>query len=205
MLGDLDEDEVADYAIGADRANASGTQSGQVTIYSGATGKPLRRIPGFAAWSGFGWSIAPLGDLDRDGSPDFAVGADWENHGKWDRAGCVRVFSGRDGQVLHTHYGSGPKRLFGFAIAPAGDVDRDGHLDLAVHSSGSRHSDALRIISGRTGAALASYPGKGWFGYSMALLGDVTANGHADLLVANHTAGFVSILEGAQLVRPPGR
>lgn len=68
---------------------------------------------------------------------------------------------------------------FGFAVAPAGDVDGDGTPDLLVGSPGAGRTDAgrtgaVRLLSGKDGKVLRSWSGSGTgdrFGASMALLG----------------------------------
>jgi hypothetical protein len=75
-IGDFDGDGRPDFAVGA-----PGYQSGNgaVFVFSGRNFSLLATIPGNTG-ANFGASIAPLGDVDGDGRPDFAVGAPTEIH-----------------------------------------------------------------------------------------------------------------------------
>ncbi|GEM_PF-5340413 len=72
-LGDVDGDGYDDLAIGAPYGGADG----YVEVRSGRSGKLLFSIPGRRDFSGssFGFRIAAVGDVDRDGVPDMLVGA----------------------------------------------------------------------------------------------------------------------------------
>ena len=49
--------------------------AGRVRIYSGATGKEIRRFTGTQPGELFGRMLVDVGDLDRDGVADLAIGA----------------------------------------------------------------------------------------------------------------------------------
>lgn len=79
-VGDLNNDGVADVAIGAPRADVGGgVRAGRVYVYSGAslsaTPEILFSLSGQTVDEQFGYSIASLGDFARDGRLAFAVGA----------------------------------------------------------------------------------------------------------------------------------
>ena len=88
----------------------------------------------------FGYSLAALGDLDRDGAPDLAVGSPFDGDGGPAR-GAVRVlFITSNGTVLsHQKISATQGGLnayvninFGFSMSLVGDVNGDGTRDLAV-------------------------------------------------------------------------
>jgi hypothetical protein len=191
-LGDVDRDGVPDFAVGAPGTDPGGvSEKGEVTLYSGATGRVIRRLHGLAQWHWFGAAVAGVGDLDRDGVPDVAVGAPVAGTGSSALHGYVQVFSGASGTVLHTFTGQDGDRL-GYAVAPAGDLDGDGVPDVLV---GAPQRDQQRspvgngfvvVYSGATGAELRRVAGRTsaeGFGYAVAGVGDVDGDRVPDLLV----------------------
>ncbi|MFN0008569.1 MAG: integrin alpha [Planctomycetota bacterium] len=75
----------------------------------------------------FGASIAPAGDLDRDGITDVAIGCSEFGFDRGDSY-AAELFSGRDGRRLlsiDTRYKS-------VTVGPAADFDGDGCLDLPI-------------------------------------------------------------------------
>jgi hypothetical protein len=150
-LEDLDGDDIADVAIGAqsvstgDRAAKEGGQpsytrqgSGAVFAFSGAKGELLRSWLGPADWnkipwysSGAGPALASIGDWNADDVCDLAIG--WScASGEEPEQGRVSVVSGADGAVLHEWYGASAHDRFGYALARTEDVDGDGKSELAA-------------------------------------------------------------------------
>lgn len=170
------------------------------------SGMALAQTPLFtfrgAPDSGFGEVLAPLGDVNSDGCPDFAISDVEDQHG--DGAGRVRIHSGLTGVVLYEITGSKPRSRFGAAIASIGDTDLDGAADFVV-ASGSylERSGRLQAFSGRTGLELWSCPGNVGV-VALASAGDVDGDGRPDVLVGcrNGTSrrgletGFVRVLSG---------
>src|SRR5262245_32191936 len=68
----------------------------------------------------FGWAVAELEDVDRDGVTDWISGEPYAAGG-----GITWVISGRTGRALHRLQGQAGDQQ-GYAIADAGDTDRDG-------------------------------------------------------------------------------
>ncbi|HYH91688.1 MAG TPA: hypothetical protein VD763_00915, partial [Candidatus Saccharimonadales bacterium] len=160
-VGDLDGDGYADVAVGSPASGPSGDDPtkplvvGQVTVIQGSaaglvlasdvvwTQESLGAGGGTGDW--FGSSLA-IGDLDRDGYADLAVGV------RFDRvsgvvAGAVNVIYGTaDGlsdegdQLWHQDRQNVPGTAesgdhFGWAVA-IGDLDGDGDDDLAIGAPG---------------------------------------------------------------------
>ncbi len=142
----------------------------------------------------FGSSILALGDVDGDGSADFAVGAMVGWGGIW-------VFSGRSGQLLYEVEGS-VERSLGDAFCLLGDLDTDGVQDFvstAYQSLRSQTQGLLSVFSGRTGDELysLSLEQHGLYDFqvrSVTRSEDLDGDGISDLIVS------VSRKEGA----PPG-
>jgi len=154
-----------------------------------------------------GEDLCAIGDLDRDGRSEIAVGA--PRHG---RGVLWLVFLDATGRVRHRATigaGSGDTRstvnevetgdLFGASLAPAGDLDGDGIGDLAVGAPGAgpRDEGALWIlllradgtvrgrleIGAATDALAEGLAPSGAFGASLRSLGDLDGDGRSELLV----------------------
>jgi hypothetical protein len=156
-------------------------------ILSGASGAVVRVIHDAG-----GGPQVNLGDLDGDGLDELAV-ADLIAEQGQGHTGVVRIFRCVDGTLLRVHRPFGPFGAFGAALA-AGDIDRDGVLDLIV---GQSILEAV-VFTGRRGAVLG-YSGahaglifqhlgppfpvtKAEFGNSIAFLGDANGDGVCSLV-----------------------
>jgi hypothetical protein len=147
----------------------------------------------------FGWAVAGAGDVgpERDGVPDFIVGAPGKGGERPDRpgegiffGGLAQVFSGATGEAIHTLYGEALVGSFGGAVASLGDVDADGVPDLLVGAYGSSRTidppGYVKVFSGKDGAELLRVQGHGGadrFGQAIAALEDASGDGVPDFAV----------------------
>jgi hypothetical protein len=130
--GRVNSDTLDDLLVGAPFADAGSiTDAGAARIFSGANGALLLMRSGAVGGGLFGSSVAGLGDVDGDGSGDFAAGAPGAPPG-----GSALVYSGATGALLLVHQGL-PGELAGFAVASAGDTDGDAVPDLLVGAPGA--------------------------------------------------------------------
>lgn len=179
--GDVNRDGHADILVGAPSAS---TFAGEAIVFSGRDGTVIHTLRG--DWTGdyLGLAVDGVGDTNGDGYPDVAAGAPFAGLGQSNyQKGMVRVYSGRDGSVLHTIIGTATNELLGFCVGRGGDVDRDGSPDVVVGAIGARRVD---VYSGRSGQRIQSFTGppNEWFGASCAGAGDIDGDGHADFIGA---------------------
>jgi hypothetical protein len=171
---------------------------------------PDPQIGGF-----FGQAVA-VGDVDGDTYADIAVGAPAEDvGGAASDEGQVHVFFGPDGSRRFTLTAPAPQAeaSFGSSVA-VGDVNGDGKADIVVGArdedvGGGAKQGRVYVFSGPDGQLLwtldtpniAPY---GWFGWSVAVVGDVNADGKADIAVGapgqnvgvNNGAGRAYVFSG---------
>lgn len=180
--GDADGDGIEDYAASARRDNPFRYPSGLVLLFSGADGSLIREYRSARNWDRFGHALAPAGDVNGDGFDDLIVGApddDFAGIG----TGSIFVFSGADGNALHTLRGAKAWDRFGYAVCSVGDVDFDGRPEFLVgvprRENGYKEAGAVEMYSGRTGAMLMRVPGRerdAFYGANVVAMGDVTGD-----------------------------
>ncbi|HVT34121.1 MAG TPA: VCBS repeat-containing protein, partial [Nevskiaceae bacterium] len=155
--------------------------------------------------------------VDGDGVPDIYV-SDWQHAALGPSTGRVYLYSGKTGRRLLRLTGETAGEGFGTTHASAGDIDGDGHADLAVGSwqyGGAAVSGGRVILySGKSGKPLATYTCRiagDTFGFDAVGIGDVDGDGIDDLLitsgwsaVSGHHSGRVFIVSSGvkKIARP---
>ncbi|MFQ5427072.1 MAG: hypothetical protein ACE5EV_08325, partial [Gaiellales bacterium] len=211
-LGDINRDRYDDLLHMANTIRCVGTGRDleiQLWLLSGRDGRTLRVRPRFAQRRSY-WTIAAAGDVDADGTPDYAVTIlDIRNP---PTANVVQVCSGKDDRVIWQV--SGPSsNSFGWALLGGLDLDGDRRPDLVVGG----------MFSGRLGVIYA-YSSKGKLLYQvksnpqfkfpftsdryLGRVGDVDRDGIDDYVVGandvvglRHTGIVLSGKTGKVLVR----
>ncbi len=201
--GDVDADGRSDFVI-ASRVFTSCAGLGYAVVVSGRTGTILHTLQNGI---GFGHSARGIGDIDSDGFDDVAVGTFYYNPelGCGDGYGLVSVFSGLDGALRFSIRGDDSTDFLGFDMCSAGDLDRDGILDLLVGIPGDDptgpNTGNARVVSGFDRSTLAEFPGKEAkhnYGRVVRNAGDFDHDSVSDLLVAywGRDTGSLDVLSG---------
>jgi hypothetical protein len=194
-VGDVSGDGCPDIAVGAlfEDPGATPESAGRAYIFSGKTGTLVRALssPNPEISGCFGWWVSGVGDGDGDGHVDVAVGAPFEDPGSSpSNAGCVYLFSGHTGSILHTITSPNAERdgNFGCSVSGGGDIDGDGCGEVVVGAllegpgSSPPHAGRAYVFSGRTAAVLYELrsPNEcdaGYFGCSVSAWRDASNGG----------------------------
>lgn len=158
-LEDMNGDGRGELLIGAPGDNVNGSLAGAVFYYRSRStnSQGLEQV-----WRGnggekFGFAVARVGDVNGDGTPDFAVGAPLCDTGGTNR-GRVCLFWG--GSTISSTpdlviYGSAGSDQFGYSISAAGDFNGDGEDDFIVGApfkdANGTDNGAAFVIFGQSG------------------------------------------------------
>ncbi len=164
--------------------------TGRTYVYDALKQKPKFTIESDDTGAGLGMMfVSVLGDVDGDSVPDIYA-SDWGNTAKGRATGRIYVHSGKSGVRLLTLTGETAGEGFGTSASAAGDLDGDGHADLAVgawqYAAAAQSGGRIYIYSGRDGHLLKTItdrvPGD-TLGFDSVGIGDVDGDGIADLLI----------------------
>lgn len=192
-VGDLLNDGSPDIAIGAPFDSHMGASTGSVIAYSGSTGMPLFSMLGTAAGDLFGCAVSQVGDADGDSFVDILVGAKQDGSAGPIGTGYHRVCSGFNGATINERHGENIGDQYGFSVSGAGDVDRDGTLDILVGAPFSKtgatiSTGYMRACDGRFGFEKFVIRGSKvneHVGYSLSDCGDVNNDNYADFILGS--------------------
>ncbi len=206
--GDLDSDGKMDLLLPAYQADHGGTSSGAVYIFYGdvsgskSASSADGRLVGETTYDFAGWSIDGGVDIDGDGVPDIAVGANGEDSGGTSAGAAYLVLgpasgtldlSAADAKITGETGGD----YLGTSVALVGDVNYDGYGDYFAGAYGYDVGTASELgaaylfegpLSGTVDASTADYVLTGEStgdraGYALSAAGDVDKDLYDDLLV----------------------
>jgi hypothetical protein len=226
--GDVNGDGYSDLLVGAPGYDVVGTvtitAAGQAYVfYGGLDGL----TPGPANWvatgsqenARFGAAVSVAGDVNSDGYADIVVGAPGYT-GIQSGEGAAFVYRGGPAGLpaapnWSAHPTSQEDARFGVAVSPAGDVNGDGHSDLAIgaagYDNGQEDEGAAFVYYGST-TGLATIPV--WdtvgaqegalVGWSVSSAGDVNGDGYGDVIVGAPRYDHGQAGEGMAFLYPGG-
>ena len=153
LVGDLDGDGIPDLGVASTGSDRVATNGGAVQVYAGASltegGTLSYELLGGTKGLRLGWTLAGAGDMNGDGLADLATAAPYEgnsNRGQvWVTLGPAAGQDGTEDPEGHL-VGWENDALFGLSIVPLGDLDGDGHGELAIGSPGE---GAVYLFYGR--------------------------------------------------------
>lgn len=241
--GDLNTDGRSELAVIASGDDDGGTDHGAVHILfltdSGTVSSTSKISDTQGGFTGtmtngnrFAGALGGVGDLNGDTIPDLAVGSYLSNTGGSQR-GALWILHMKDDGTVESHQqissqstwpGGSPlanSSQFGFSVCGLGDLDGNGHQDIAVTARyhyngpglargrvwilfrgvGGSISAVQAIAPGGTGGLATTITGAGGhFGWSIANAGDVNGDGVVDMLISARQQDVDHINDGALFI-----
>jgi FG-GAP repeat len=160
----------------------------------------VERVNVLHEWHGepsgyLGWAVSELDDIDHDHATDLIFSEPSTPDG-----GRTWVYSGRSGKLIYRLPGE-PGDDQGYAIADAGDTNRDGIHDIisgAPSQTGMGPGRAY-LYSGRSGRLLHTFTGDAagdQLGSAVSSAGDQNHDGYDDVLVGAQRANAAYVFSG---------
>jgi len=199
--GDINGDGYSEVLISTPYYDLGETDEGvAIVVYgspSGLRSETFQHLQQDQANALFGWSVAPAGDVNGDGYGDVIIGApDWDD-GESAEGGAWIYLGSESGLNSTPWYQDGGQAgaQFGWSVATAGDVNKDGYSDVIIgaprYDNGQTDEGRVYVWYGSDGNIFAqphnwraeSNQTDARFGSSVATAGDVNGDGYSDVIV----------------------
>lgn len=192
LIGDINGDGNSDVAVGSPSDGDPHTAlRGKFFVYSGIDGSLIFSVGGDYDNDGFGTRVSFIGDADGDGTSDIASSS---NQGR------VYIYSGKThARISRRIYDNNlTSRCLGYALAPAGDFNNDGHADLLVGDPcwNSRQGQVL-VLSGTDLTTLQKITDSNGSQFGFRLTSDLETL-PATFYITNRAQGTVSVFKDRQ-------
>ncbi|XP_013931900.1 PREDICTED: integrin alpha-IIb [Thamnophis sirtalis] len=219
-FGEFNEDSTSpEYVVGI--PNVRLTQGGVEILTRILTRKfrILWTISSEQVASYFGHTVA-VADINGDGKDDILVGAplfmERRSDGKLYEVGRVYLYlQWRSPNPYTTPWqkltGTDIYGRFGMAIAPLGDIDQDGYIDIAIGApfAGQDGGGQVYIYRGHSEGLSASpsqilkspFSESAGFGFAIRGASDIDFNGYPDVLVGAFRANKVAVYRAQPMIR----
>ncbi len=165
-LGDVNGDEVDDFAIGAKENDYNGNTAGQVYVVFGRKeGFPSTLNLAFADASFVGedmvdragFDVAGVGDVNHDGLNDILIGAPDDDDGGTNAGQCYLILGKEQGWAMRTNLadsdasfvGESSGNVAGFAVSGVGDVNGDFYDDFIIGAPWNEGRGQVYLILGK--------------------------------------------------------
>ena len=206
-IGDVNDDGIGDFALGAPLADVAGTDAGRVYVFYGGWPLPATAdliLEGRTGGEHFGHALAAAGDLNGDNHDDLIVGAPWYN-GVGIEAGAAYVYYGSPSGLATTPgltlTGTLAYERFGWSVAGAGNMLGGPAVGVVVGAPSNGTGALTRegtayVFEGSTSpnpgpnttadltlTSSATSTADNEFGYAVANAGRWTGDGYDDLVV----------------------
>jgi Big-like domain-containing protein/VCBS repeat protein len=180
-MADVNSDEKPDLLVANNCQSLENCSSGSVSVLLGNGDGTFNAAVSYSG-GGSGTASVTVADVNGDGHLDL-VTANCGNGVNGCKNGMVGVLLGNGDGTFQTaiSYPSGGAKAFSVAI---GDVNGDGHPDLAVANTDSSSVGVLRGNGDGTFQPAVTFDSGGVSDFSVAMA-DVNRDAHPDLLVAN--------------------
>jgi hypothetical protein len=195
--GDVNGDGYSDLLVGIPNYDTPAVNAGMVQLFagnaSGISTSPSWTAMGSVAGDQFGYSVSSAGDINGDGYSDVVVGAPGANGS----AGVVYVYLGSaTGLAAAPITWTGDAQAgcaFGFSVALAGDVNRDGYSDVVIgaplYDTGGSDRGKAYLYQGAAAVPVspswtaAGSSNLGQYGFCVAGAGDLNGDGYSDVAI----------------------